>query len=109
MVVIMPVTDRWVKKQATTSYDDDDDYDEGNIGDYDEIGDDDGGGDGDDGDDGNDDDGDDDDVDGRFTKRRQPHIGCSGSPLEFHSTQPSVDWMWRKPFTFKICFVENSF
>ena len=99
MVVIMPVTDRWVKKQATTSYDDDDDdYDEGNNDDYDEI-EDDGGGDGDDGDDG----------DGRFTKRRQPHIGCSGSPLEFHSTQPSVDWMWRKPLKFKICFVENSF
>ena len=103
MVVIMPVTDRWVKKQATTSYDDADDYDEGNNDDYDEI-EDDGGGDGDDVDDGNDDDG-----DGRFTKRRQPHIGCSGSPLEFHSTQPRVDWMWRKPLTFKIYFVENSF
>ena len=50
MVVIMPVTDRWVKKQATTSYDDDDDYDEGKNDDYDEIEDDDGG-DGDDGDD----------------------------------------------------------
>ena len=48
MVVIMPVTDRWVKKQATTSYDDDDDYDEGNNDDYDEI-EDDGGGDGDQG------------------------------------------------------------